>query len=86
VHRSLDLALRVAAPVLALMSLVTIALAYLSRALGGRSLASLESPLRAAMCVAVLALSLSPVAAMAADGLQSLLETVPLQLMERRNV
>jgi flagellar biosynthetic protein FliR len=85
-HRSLDLALRVAAPVLALMSLVTIAFAFLSRALGGRSLIPLEAPLRLLMCVVVLALSLSPVAGMAAEGLQSLLETAPLQLMEQRNV
>jgi flagellar biosynthetic protein FliR len=86
VHRSLDLALRVAAPVLALMSLVTIAFAFLSRALGGRSLVPLESPLRLVMCVVVLALSLSPVAGMAAEGFQSLLETAPLHLMDRRDV
>lgn len=84
VHRSLDLALRVAAPVLALMSLVTLGLAFLSRSLGGRSLAALESPLRPVLCLIVLACSMSPVAGMAADGLQTLLETAPRQLVGSR--
>jgi flagellar biosynthetic protein FliR len=81
VHRSLDLSVRAAAPVLALMSLVTVAFAFLNRSLDGRGPAPLESPLRVVICLVVLAASLSPVSEMAADGLRSLLESAPTQLV-----
>lgn len=80
-QRSLDLAVRVAAPVLSLMSLVHVAFAFFTRSPGSRSFASLESPLRLTLCLAVLALSLSPVAGLAADGMRLLLEAVPRQLL-----
>ena len=81
VQRSLDLALRLAAPVMAALSLVTLAAAWLSRSCANWSLAPLEAPLRLVLCLLILAGSLSGAADVAANGFRSLLESAPGEML-----
>ncbi len=81
VHRSLDLAIRLAAPVLAVMSLVTIAGAWIGRSCAGWSIAPLQAPLRVVLCLMILAASLTGAADVAAEGFRSLLRSVPAEVL-----
>lgn len=81
VQRSLDLALRLAAPVLAVASLITIAAGWLGRSCAAWSLAPLEAPVRVVVCLSVLAVTLSGAADVASHTLQGLLESAPGELL-----
>jgi flagellar biosynthetic protein FliR len=80
VQQSLLLALHVAAPLLAVMSLVTLATGWLGRSSPALAAGPLQVPVRVVTCLLILAVSLSGVTGTLADGFQSLLDRAPTLL------
>lgn len=74
-QQSLMLAVRVAAPVLAVMSLITTAVMWLERTSAGIPVAPMTNSLRVAVCLAMIVLTAPDMASGMADSFLSLLES-----------
>jgi flagellar biosynthetic protein FliR len=79
-QQSFLLALHVAAPLLAVMSLVTVATAWLGRSAPALGAAHVLAPLRIVTCLLILLVSMSGVTGMLADRFESLLDQAPALL------
>jgi flagellar biosynthesis protein FliR len=79
-QQSFLLALHVAAPLLAVMSLVTVATAWLGRSAPALGAGPIQSPLRIVTCLLILLVSMSGVTGMLADRFESLLDQAPALL------
>jgi flagellar biosynthesis protein FliR len=77
VQQSLVLALHVAAPVLAVMSLVTVAVSWLGRTAPALAAGPVHVPVRIVTCLLILAVSLSGAADVLAERFELLLERAP---------
>jgi flagellar biosynthetic protein FliR len=76
IHKSLVLAVQVAAPVLATMSLLTIGIGFLSRSAPAFNTVGLGLPLRAIVGVFVLSLSLTGIARQVAESLPTVFSEI----------
>ncbi len=79
-QQSFLLALYVAAPLLAVMSLVTVATAWLGRSAPAPGAGPILAPLRIVACVLILVVSMPGITSPLADRFQSLLEQAPALL------
>jgi flagellar biosynthetic protein FliR len=79
-QQSFLLAVHVAAPLLAVTSLVTVAMAWLGRSAPALGVGPVLAPLRIVTCILILVVSMSGITGALADRFQSLLDQAPVLL------
>ena len=80
VHKSLLLAVQVAAPVLATMSLVTVCLGYLGHSVPQFNQLAVGFPIRAAVGILILAVTLSGVSRVVVDAIPEAIQRMQIAL------